>query len=173
MARKSKSLANSPKEQLVEQQAVTNPPVETKVTANPIGNKQMSIIEYSEDLSKAEAPVPLPASTYPAQIRSVEVKVSQKGNRYVNVTFVVSPDDYPADYTEGDLDGTLLSFGRLSPDETARARYGMKKFCDAIGAKYSKHVDLNDWIGLSAMVEVTNDEYVGETRANIKRVIEA
>ncbi len=61
----------------------------------------MSIIEYDTDLSEAEAPVPLPAGDYPAEIRSAERKTSAAGNEYINVTFHISPEAYPADYTEG------------------------------------------------------------------------
>jgi hypothetical protein len=129
-----------------------------------------SIIEYDEDLANAEAPVPLPIGDYPATIRSAEVKKSAAGNDYINVTFYIDPEAYPADFTEGDEDGQILSFGRISPANTQRARWGMRKFQEAIGAKLSKQVDLNDWIGLSAIVAVGHDTYEGETRAQIKQV---
>ena len=131
---------------------------------------EMSIIEYSEDLGNAEAPVPLPMGDYPAEIRAVERKTSGKGNEYIAVTFHISPDSYPADYTEGSEDGATLTFQRLSPEETTRARYGMKKFAEAIGAPLGKKLDLNDWVGLSAIVSVAHETYEGETRANIKKV---
>ncbi len=134
---------------------------------------QMSIIEYDEDLGNAEAPVPLPVGDYPAEIRQAEIKTSASGNQYVNVTFHIAPEAYPADYTEGSEDGQILSFGRLSPDVTQRARYGMRKFCEAIGATLGKKLDLNDWIGLNAIVTVAHDTYEGETRAQIKKVNQA
>jgi len=146
----------------------------SKPSAQTLGKtnmtEQTSIIEYTSDLSEAEAPVPLPAGDYPAEIRSVERKTSSKGNDYINVTFMIAPEAYPADYTEGSEEGTILSYGRLSPDENQRARYNMRKFCEAIGAKMGKSLDLNEWVGLSAIVTVAHETYEGEDRANIKKV---
>lgn len=133
----------------------------------------MSIIEYDTDLGEAEAPVPLPAGDYPAEIRAAEIKTSGAGNQYVNVTFHIAPEAYPADYTEGSEDGTILSFGRLNPSPEQRARWNMKKFCEAIGAKLGKTLDLNDWIGLNAIVTVVNEPYEGVMQANIKKVNQA
>jgi hypothetical protein len=144
-------------------------------TPNALGNKgntmsDMSIIEYAEDLGEATAPVPLPKGDYPAEITAVERKTSGAGNEYINVTFRIDADNYPADYTEGNEEGTILSYGRLSPDTTQRARWGMKKFCEAIGAKLGKQLDLNDWIGLNAIVTIDHQTYEGEDRATIKKV---
>jgi len=130
----------------------------------------MSLIEYDTDLGEAEAPVPLPPGDYPAEIRGAEIKTSGAGNQYVSVTFHIAPEAYPADYTEGNEDGTILSFGRLSPEPTQRARWTMKKFTEAIGAKQGKTLDLNDWIGLNAIVTVVNEPYEGVQQANIKKV---
>lgn len=132
-----------------------------------------SIVEYDEDLSNAEAPVPLPPGDYAAEVRTAEIKTSAKGNEYVNVTFFVAPEQYPADYTEGNADGTTLSFGRLSPENSTRARFGMRKFCEAIGAPLGAKLDLNDWIGRSAIIVVTNEEYEGVMQARCSKVKEA
>ncbi len=129
-----------------------------------------SIIEYTEDLSEAEAPVPLPPGDYTGDIRTVEIKESGKGNRYVQVSFFVDADQYPADYTDGNPEGTILSYGRLSPDNNARAKYNMKKFIEAIGGELGKSIDINDWVGKTAMIEVVNAPYDGLMQANIKKV---
>lgn len=130
----------------------------------------ISIIEYSDDLGNAEAPVPLPIGDYPAEIRGAVIKTSGKGNQYVEVQLYISPESYPADYTDGSEDGAILTYGRLSPDDTQRARYGMRKFAEAIGAPTGKKVDMNEWLGLNAIVTVAHDTYEGETRAQIKKV---
>lgn len=132
-----------------------------------------SIIEYAEDLAEAEAPVPLPKGDYPAEIRSAEKKTSAKGNEYVDVVFFISPDEYPADYTEGNPDGTSLNYGRLNPAPTTQARWGMKKFCESIGATLGRTLDLNDWIGKTAIVSVVHEEWEGVQRAKIGKVLEA
>jgi hypothetical protein len=129
-----------------------------------------SIIQFSSDISEAEAPKPLPVGDYPARITAAEVKESARGGQYVAVTFLVSSDDYPADYTDGDPDGAILVYRRLQVEDTPRARYNMRKFVEAIGAKAGTKVDLNDWIGQTATISVAHTEYEGEERAEIKRV---
>ena len=133
--------------------------------------EQVSIIEFSEDIAQQQAPVPLPARSYPAIVRTVEAKTSQKGNRYASVGFFVAPEAYPADYpTEEAPDGTTLYYQRLSLEDTAPSRYRLRKFCEAIGAPMSKRVDLNEWINLTATINVKHDTYQGETRAQIESV---
>jgi len=165
------------KEHASEIKASNQKSVGTSADANKQGNKmsdQVSIIEYVEDLSDATEPQPLPANDYPAEVRGAEIKTSPKtNNRYVEVTFFISPDDYPADYTDGNPDGTTMTFGRLSPESNQRARWGMKKFCEAIGVPLSNKVDINDFIGKTAIVEVVNGMYDGSPTANIKKVKQA
>lgn len=165
-----------PEESAPEQTAVegTTQVQQRVATQTQKGNHTMtdmpSIIEYDVDLAEQEAPPVLPVGDYPATIRSAEQKTSGKGNKYVNVTFMIDPESYPADFVDGDEDGTILSYGRISPENTQRARWGMRKFQEAIGAKLSKQVDLNDWIGLSAVVSVGHEPYEGENRAKITKV---
>lgn len=132
-----------------------------------------SIIEYDVDLDEAEAPVPLPKGDYVGEIRGAEQKTSGKGNEYINVTFHIDADQYPADYTEGNPDGTILSYGRLSPENTTRARYQMKKFIESVGGTLGKSVDMNDWLGLRAKLTVVNEDYEGVPQAKISKVSEA
>lgn len=136
-------------------------------------SEAMSIIEYDTDLADAEAPVPLPVGDYVGEVRSAEIKVSSKGNKYVNVSFFIPPEQYPADFTEGNADGMTLTYGRLSPDNTTQARWGMKKFCEAIGATLASKLDLNDWLGKTGVVSVVHEEYEGQDRAKIGKVKEA
>lgn len=132
-----------------------------------------SIIEYDEDLADAEAPVPLPRGDYTAEIRGAERKKSKAGDKeYVNVTFYISADQYPADYTEGDPDGTILSYGmgRLSTGGDRKSRWNMKKFAEGIGAELGKTLDLNTFLGKAATVTVINEDYEGVTQAKISKV---
>jgi hypothetical protein len=141
---------------------------ENKRTTNM---SESSIIEFSEDIANAEAPVPLPAGDYTAEIRAAEVKTSGKGNEYFAVTFFIPPEQYPADYTDGDPDGTTLGYNRLQKRDDTSGRYRVRKFCEAIGAKMGKKIDVNEWIGLTATVAVDNSEWEGEPRAEIKKVV--
>ncbi len=137
-----------------------------------MSDHQTSIIEFSDDISNAEAPPPLPAGTYTANIVKAEAKVSAtSGNRYLSLHMQIPPDQYPADFVDGDPDGTTLIYNRLLLEDTAMARYRLRKFAEAVGARVSRSVDLTDFLGLTANVEVGASTYEGEVRAEIKRVI--
>lgn len=129
-----------------------------------------SVIEFSEDLSKAEAPKPLPRGEYLATIRTVGAKTSQKETRYAEVWFHVSSDQYPADYKEGGADGTSIPYRRVSLEDTPRGRYGCRRFIEAIGAPLGKRIDVSEWVGREAVVEIENEKWEGVDRANITRV---
>jgi hypothetical protein len=129
-----------------------------------------SIVEFSVDLNKQEEPEPLPAGEYTGVIRSAVQKTSQKGTRYGEIAFFIDSDQYPADYTEGNPDGTTLYYRRVSFEDNPMARYGTRRFCEAISAPLGKKVDLNEWVGLEAVVEITHETYEGSRRANINRV---
>jgi len=130
-----------------------------------------SIIEFSEDISQAEAPTPLPVGEYPAEIRGATQKTSNAGNPYAQVQFFIAPEAYPADFTEGDPDGQVLTFNRVSLQDTPAARHRLRKFCEAIGAPAGQRIDLNDWVGRTATVAVQHDTYEGEPRAVIGKVV--
>jgi hypothetical protein len=136
--------------------------------------EEVSIVEFSGDIATAEAPVPLPMRQYPATIRKVEAKVSEKGNRYAAVSFYISTDDYPADYpTDNAPDGTTLVFRRVGLDDNAPTRFRLRKFLETIGAPVSSRISLNDWVGLTCQVAIKHEEYEGEPRAVIDKVLKA
>lgn len=137
-------------------------------------DETVSIVEFSEDISQAEAPEPLPPGEYPATIRGAEIKTSQRGTRYAAVTFMVSPDEFPADYpVENAPDGKVLVYRRCSMEDNPQARYMLRNFIEAIGATASKRIDVNEWIGLDAVIQVENEEYEGVMREQIARVTAA
>lgn len=139
-----------------------------------MNDENMSIIEFSEDIGEAEAPEPLPVGEYPATIRAAEVKLSQRGTKYCAVTFVISPDEFPADYpVENAPDGKVIIFRRVGLEDNPQARYMLRNFCEAIGATPSKRIDVNEWMGLDATVNIEHDTYEGVTREQITRVTEA
>lgn len=148
----------------------------TKDTKNMADNNSgmPSVIDFSEDISNAEAPVPLPTGDYAAEIRGAAQKTSQtSGNPYASVQFFIPPEQYPADYTEGEPDGMVLTFNRVSLVDTPAGRHRLRKFLEAIGAPAGKKIDLNEWVGRSATVSVQHDTYEGETRAAIGKVTAA
>lgn len=136
-----------------------------------MADEPVTIVEYSADISDAEAPEPLPVGEYAASIRAADVRVSSKDTRYYAVQFHVSPDEFPADYpTDIAPDGKLLTFRRLSAEDNQLARFNVRKFCEAVGATMSKKVDTNEWVGLEARIQIEHDTYEGVTRENITRV---
>lgn len=132
----------------------------------------MSILEYGSDLKDATPPVPLPAGPYPAEIIGATEKVSATtGGKYLNVIFRIHSENYPADYVDGDPDGVELHYNRIQTDDNGRNRFRMRQFLERIGAPLSNRVDLNNLLGLTATVEVNHQEYEGEQRAQIARIL--
>ncbi|NJL53745.1 hypothetical protein HC928_00470 [bacterium] len=139
-----------------------------------VENDLPSIIEYSEDVAEAEAPPPIPQTTYPAVIKDAQAKLSiNKGTRYAEVMFHISADQLPADFP-ADIypDGVTIAFRRISLEDNPVARYRMRKFCEAIGAPAGKRIDMSEWIGLEAVVDVGHEVYEGLARHVIKGVKE-
>lgn len=134
-------------------------------------NEISSVIEYQEDIANAKAPAPLPIKKYHASIVEAKPMVSQtKGTKYAAVTFMIGADQYPADYTDGAPDGTKITYRRVSLEQNAMAIFGMSRFVKAIGAPTGRRIDLNDWIGREATVEVAHNDYEGQARHEIKAV---
>lgn len=132
-------------------------------------DKIPSVMEYSSDVTDAQPPAPLPEGRYVGDIVEVEVKVSQKGNHYVAVGFLITPDQYPVDFTEGNPDGTKLYYNRVQVSDDARGRFQMRKFCETIDAPMGRRIDVNDWMGKRAYLHVKNSEYEGMPRAEIAK----
>lgn len=131
-----------------------------------------SILDYSADISDAEAPVALAAGDYPAKIVAAEVGTSQtSGKSRVDVTFRIQPEDFPADYEDAESfpDGKDLHF-YPSAEDTKAARFRMKKFCESIGAALSNRLDVNEWVGKSAILTIEKDEFEGIERERIRKV---
>lgn len=142
---------------------------ETKMSNDELG----SVVEYSVDIADQEAPKPLPVGEYTATISAAERKLSQRETAYAAVAFVISPDQYPADYDEGNPDGTTIIYRRVSLEDNPQARFGCRRFCEATGAKLGKRIDISEWIGLEATVSVKHTTYEGIERAEIDRVTSA
>lgn len=132
----------------------------------------MSILEFGQDLRNAEPPVPLPTGPYPAEIIAASEKISNTtGGKYLNVVFRINSESYPADYMDGDPDGVELHYNRIQTEDNGRNRFRMRQFLERIGAPLSQRVDLNNLIGLTATVEISHQEYEGENRAQIARIL--
>ena len=135
-------------------------------------NQVDSIVTFSEDVSSQEAPPPLPTGdNYEGVIKDAKVNVSKtSGKRYAAITFVVSPDQYPPDF-KGPEEGVQLSYNRLLVEDTAQARYQIRRFCESIGAVVpGKEWNVKEIIGLSGRLKVGHDTYEGVPRAQLEKV---
>lgn len=131
-----------------------------------------SIIEFDTSIADAEQPQPLPAGVYQATISSVQIKESKKGNKYAAILFKIPADQYPADYVDGNAEGTTLSYNRVVLENTPQNNWALKQFLQKIGASMSNRIDVNEWLGLTVNVEVTNEMYEGALRAGIARIVD-
>lgn len=124
-----------------------------------------SVYEFSTDLSQQEAPTPLPVGEYRATVQAVVPQISKSSGRPMAVfTYHISPDQYPADYTEGNPDGEQLNVYTSLVDD-ARNRFRLRKLCEMHGVTPARSLNLPDFIGQEVIVNVTHEEYQGETRA--------
>ena len=135
-----------------------------------MSEEMSSIVEFSLDLNKQDAPEPLPSGRYTGVIRNAEVKDSQRGTLYGAVSFHIGADQYPVDYKDGGDDGLTLVYRRVGLEDNPQARYGAKRFIEAIGAPLGKKIHVTEWVGMEAALEVEHDEYEGVVRAVISRV---
>ncbi len=135
-----------------------------------MANDLSSIVEFSIDLKKQQAPEPLPPGAYVGVIRKAEIKESQRGTMYGAVSFHIGSDQFPVDFKDGPDDGLTLIYRRVGLEDNPQARYGTKRFIEAIGAPLSKKIDVNEWVGMEAALDVVLDTYEGVTRAVIDRV---
>jgi len=131
-----------------------------------------TIVDYSEDISDAEQPEPLPMGDYPITIRTTEARESvNSGRRYADIACYIAPEDYPPDYpTENAPDGKTIHYRRISLEDGPQERFRMRRFCEAIGAPMSTRIDLNDWLNLEATAVVDVVEYEGMLREEIRRL---
>lgn len=129
-----------------------------------------TIFEFEQDIALQEAPQPLPIGTYRGVIRDVKSAPGKKDPSSYNaeVTFHVSPDQYPVDFTEGEPDGMTLRY-YVSLANKPGARYALRGFCEAIQAPMGRTIDLTTWLGLEAMIKVVHEEYEGRMLARIDR----
>ena len=131
-----------------------------------------SILNFSQDITNAEPPPPLPVGSYPAEIIGAQKRTSAASSKeYAQIMFRINAEAYPADYTEGDPDGTTLMYNRLQTADTPNNRHRWKQFLRHVGASTGHSVDLNALIGLTCMVEITHQEFEGEQRAQIARIL--
>lgn len=119
-----------------------------------------SIIEFEEDIDDAEPPVPIPEREYRARIDKAVRRVSKESQKaYVAVTFLIAPDDLPADIQDAEEGVRLKPYRRVPLGNSAEDRYQRKMFCKALGIPTdTRRLNLNEWKGLECTVVVRHEE---------------
>ena len=131
-----------------------------------------SILDFGEDISNAKAPEPLPKGQYTGEIIGASWRTSAtSGNVYAGFLVRIPEAAYPADFLDGDPDGLVLGYNRLPHATTPRAKYSWRLFNEKVGVPNGRSIDLNDYIGRSIVVDVDHQEYDGEQRASIVRIL--
>lgn len=132
-----------------------------------------SIMQFSQDIADAEAPPPFPAGTYKAECVASSYRVSPNGTLQLNNQWRIPVEQYPADYQDGDPDGTTLYGRGIRATDDQQGRFNMKKAMQRMGGPTGHTVDANSLIGLWANVEVTHyTTNEGETRAQVNRLLD-
>jgi hypothetical protein len=132
-----------------------------------------SIIEFTDDIDDAEAPLPLPEGQYEAEIKAVEAKMSGNNKRYAAVSFYIPTDAFPADYPlEEAPDGLVLIYRKLSLENNKMSKFNLKRFIQNIGAPpVGRSLDLTQWVGLRAKIVIKHDTWEGTKRATVDKVV--
>lgn len=128
-----------------------------------------SVLTFSEDIANAKPPAPLPASTYRGSVKHAAHEISKNsGKRMIKIEFHVTADQYPADYTDGNPDGTVLSY-YVPAEDTPQGRFNVKRICETLGVPMSREIDVSQMFGREAMLKVVHEPYEGNQQAKITR----
>lgn len=124
-----------------------------------------SVYEFQNNLADAQQPQPLPVGEYRASVKIAELKVSKSsGNPMLALSYHISSDQYPADYTDGNPDGEVLTtFASLK--ETPRNRWMLRKMCEMHGVAPSNRINATDFIGQEVIVKIEHEDYQGMPQA--------
>ena len=126
-----------------------------------------SVLSFSTSIADAKPPVPLPAQQYRATVHAVEVKPSKSsGDPVIHMTYRISPDQFPADYTDGNPDGEVITTYIVATD-TPKHRWRLKQLCEWHGVAPTRDLDVMAFMGTEVLVQVTHETYQGQDQARI------
>jgi hypothetical protein len=135
-----------------------------------------SILSFSKDITDAPPPPLLPVGPYPAEIIGAVKKIGANGDEYAQIVFRINAESYPADFTDGDPDGTILYYNFLKTADTPTNQHRWRVFLQKVGGPLGRTVDLNALIGLTGTVDLTHqppNAFSDEPRAQISRILAA
>ncbi len=92
-----------------------------------------SVVEFSEDISKAGSSSGTSGAYLHWYCRQGGAEGECKnGGKYCSVTFSIAPDQFPPDFAALQPDAVVATYNFVPLDDTASARFRLKKFCEAI-----------------------------------------
>tara|TARA_Y100000034_G_C6907541_1_gene421633 strand:+ start:1748 stop:2308 length:561 start_codon:yes stop_codon:yes gene_type:complete len=135
-------------------------------------NEDESIVEFSEDISEAEPPEPLPAKEYPAEIMGAVVKMSQNATRYIATQVRIDPADYPADYNADLNPDGITIMQPVGAEDNQKARFRLRRTCETLGVTVpGRTLDVSDWLGVKCRVELKIEPFEGIMQNKIARFV--
>jgi hypothetical protein len=94
------------------------------------------------------------------------------GSKYLGLTLRIQPESYPADHADGEPDGIVLSYNRVSVEDTPQNRYRMRKLRESCGLRAGgRTMDTNDFVGLAVNIATGVDVYEGVPRTTCEKII--
>jgi hypothetical protein len=132
-----------------------------------------SILHFSSDIADEPMPPLLPVGVYPAEIIGATVKQGNAGD-FAQITVRIAAEAYPADFPDGDPDGTVLQYNFLRTADTPQNRHRMRRFMEKVGGPMGRNPDLNALLGLTCMIEINHrpaDNFSDEPRLNLARFV--
>jgi hypothetical protein len=129
-----------------------------------------TILAFSEDITNAPPPTPLPVGPYPAEIIGAQKRMSTSGNEYVQIMMRINAESTLL------TSRTVILMAPHSATTGCREDNGVNRhrwrvFMEKCGGPLGRNIDLGSLIGLTCTVEITHQEYEGEQRAQIARVL--
>ena len=132
-----------------------------------------SVYDFQSNIADAQEPVPLPVGEYRASVQAAELANSKStGKPMLVLTHIVSPDQYPADFADGNPDGEKLTV-YVGLAETPRNRWRLKKLGEMYGVMIANRLDATAFIGQEVILHIEHEDYQGaaQARANPVRAV--
>lgn len=130
-----------------------------------------SVYTFNSDIASAEAPQPLTPGEYRGSVVHAELSTSKSsGNPMLVTQYLVSSDQFPADFTDGNPEGETFRVYTSLNDTTPRGRFMIKKFMEMHGIVPSNRLNVPDFLGQEVILDISHEDYQGMPQARAKVV---
>ena len=147
-------------------------PIEDLPSADDADDDAPTIAEFDQNLDDVEPPELLPEGHYVGEVQEVKTPVSQKGNRYYSIQFLIPPEEFPPHYDVDNYpDGVRLYYNLLTVPQAGdrRAIHRVREFMEKLGLSTATNViDTSEWLNQTAKLRVRHSSYQGNRREEIQ-----